>query len=472
MRKKKLTTTFLFSFLFILCASSAEVTLQNNEINTKGELDYTSYSGAQNPTDTNENGEPICIKATRGLTGEVPVSLCINFSSSDDPTCQLTKIVINVGSGNTIERTSGITCQPSTHTWSGEGTSEVTIFFNPPLNPGGDYCECISDSLGSYWDSGQTISATLSCSGGIVELATPFDNFYDITTYKTWRISEATLGNCPLPDSDGDSVPDSEDNCLNTPNADQADSDNDGLGDVCDNCPNTHNPDQKDSDNDGIGDVCEPQCSDGIDNDEDGSIDYPDDSGCTSADDNDEKEESIDCRNLILRAKYPRFYQGILTLEGRRLQDFIELNQQAAIATKVAVMKYIFCEFPDIVEGIEPPICLVGPITTDVPEICPPLDCFIDGPGCMDPYQYSRVHIPDAVLTTLGLWAEGLISKAEFDYDLNYLINKEIIIVEKERPKKIRYLPKIRPSMGVLIGLGLIAIGFVFNLIVRRFRRK
>lgn len=44
MRKGKLTTTLLFSSLFILCASSAEVTLKNNKINTKGELDYTSYS--------------------------------------------------------------------------------------------------------------------------------------------------------------------------------------------------------------------------------------------------------------------------------------------------------------------------------------------------------------------------------------------------------------------------------------------
>lgn len=39
------------------------------------------------------------------------------------------------------------------------------------------------------------------------------------------------------------------------------DSDNDGVGDACDNCVNTPNPDQADSDGDGVGDACEdPDC--------------------------------------------------------------------------------------------------------------------------------------------------------------------------------------------------------------------
>jgi hypothetical protein len=60
------------------------------------------------------------------------------------------------------------------------------------------------------------------------------------------------------PDTDGDGIPDSRDNCPHTFNPDQADADHDGIGDVCDNCRNTPNPDQKDSDHDGIGDVCDP----------------------------------------------------------------------------------------------------------------------------------------------------------------------------------------------------------------------
>jgi hypothetical protein len=51
-------------------------------------------------------------------------------------------------------------------------------------------------------------------------------------TKLSWNISEI-----PLPDSDGEGVPDTDDNCPVTANLDQADSDGDGRGDVCDDCP-------------------------------------------------------------------------------------------------------------------------------------------------------------------------------------------------------------------------------------------
>ncbi len=108
-------------------------------------------------------------------------------------------------------------------------------------------------------------------------------------------------------DTDGDGVCNDEDNCPDTPNANQADSDNDGIGDVCDtvdpcdslggdtdgdgvcndedNCPDTPNANQADSDNDGIGDVCDivDPCDnlggdtdgDGVCNDEDNCPDTP-----------------------------------------------------------------------------------------------------------------------------------------------------------------------------------------------------
>jgi hypothetical protein len=80
----------------------------------------------------------------------------------------------------------------------------------------------------------------------------------------------------PVPDTDGDSVPDDVDNCAYTPN-DQADADGDAVGDACDNCPQTGNSDQADLDLDGIGDACD-NCpadanSDQADGDSDGEGD-------------------------------------------------------------------------------------------------------------------------------------------------------------------------------------------------------
>ena len=75
------------------------------------------------------------------------------------------------------------------------------------------------------------------------------------------------------PDSDGDGLPDSADNCPSIANAEQIDTDSDVQGDVCDpdddndtipdvapdNCPLLANTDQADEDGDGMGDACEVQ---------------------------------------------------------------------------------------------------------------------------------------------------------------------------------------------------------------------
>lgn len=71
------------------------------------------------------------------------------------------------------------------------------------------------------------------------------------------------------PDTDGDGITDSADNCSSVPNYDQADMDLDGVGDSCDpdidgddiqngtdNCPYVPNDNQADSDGDGQGDAC------------------------------------------------------------------------------------------------------------------------------------------------------------------------------------------------------------------------
>src|SRR6476469_7898593 len=50
-------------------------------------------------------------------------------------------------------------------------------------------------------------------------------------------------------DSDGDGIPDSQDNCPSISNPDQQDTDGDGIGAVCDFCPNDA---ANDADHDGV----------------------------------------------------------------------------------------------------------------------------------------------------------------------------------------------------------------------------
>ena len=58
-------------------------------------------------------------------------------------------------------------------------------------------------------------------------------------------------------DSDGDGVPDINDNCPAAEDPDQTDSDADSIGDGCDVCPGTPDPEQADGDENGVGDACD-----------------------------------------------------------------------------------------------------------------------------------------------------------------------------------------------------------------------
>lgn len=102
-----------------------------------------------------------------------------------------------------------------------------------------------------------------------------------------WSEIQANPSIANIYDKDGDGILNSEDNCIEVANPDQADDDNDGIGNACDNntvvdkdgdgvvdgqdnCAEVSNPDQADLDNDGIGNTCD------ADKDGDGILDSQD----------------------------------------------------------------------------------------------------------------------------------------------------------------------------------------------------
>jgi len=140
-----------------------------------------------------------CVTIRRVLTGEQPNTLGLVFNSGCGPGAVVTAIEINMGSGHTVAPTTGITCIPNTHTWTGAGTSTARIDFSPPIAMGSSYTECIADDLGFYWSSGQSVTVYISCYTGPLSYTVSFDDFYDIVTTKTFKVSEATVGCTPTP---------------------------------------------------------------------------------------------------------------------------------------------------------------------------------------------------------------------------------------------------------------------------------
>ena len=132
--------------------------------------------------------------------------------------------------------------------------------------------------LGMTWTG--NLCSSIASAGFTCNLPTSADNSGLCETYTLLHSKPKTGGvlcckDETAPDTDGDGVPDTTDNCVGVYNPDQADADVDGFGDVCDsftcidddgddacnqgdNCLDVANPDQLDSDDDGAGDACDP----------------------------------------------------------------------------------------------------------------------------------------------------------------------------------------------------------------------
>jgi hypothetical protein len=130
------------------------------------------------------------------------------------------------------------------------------------------------------WEVESSIGSSIDSNGWYRAGDTPGTDTVMVTDPCNNGISATAEVEVMCADSDGDSVCDSDDNCPEVRNQNQADSDVDGAGDACDNCPFLLNADQLNSDGDTLGDACDncPYASneDQVDRDEDGMGDVCD----------------------------------------------------------------------------------------------------------------------------------------------------------------------------------------------------
>lgn len=213
--------------------------------------------------------------------------------------------VINIGTATSITDVN-VTVN-ITHTWDSDliitligpdGTQ--VVLSNRNGDDGDNYVDTVFDSdaanpiaggsapfTGTFTPDGDLSVYNGTISAGDWTLNVSDNAFFDTGGIDSWSLE---ICGSPVPDMDGDGVPDTSDNCPMTANFDQSDIDGDGIGDVCDddidndtilngddNCPETPNTDQSDVDGDGIGDVCDIVC--GVFASSDTPISIPDNDG-------------------------------------------------------------------------------------------------------------------------------------------------------------------------------------------------
>ncbi|SMP20212.1 Por secretion system C-terminal sorting domain-containing protein [Muriicola jejuensis] len=215
-------------------ASTSNILIQlfdsnNNPITTGGEtIEVSSTLGTVSLVTDLGNGTYSAVLTSGTVSGNAEVSFTINGQQA------LATATIEFTAGTPDPDSAIISASPTSIMADGVSTSNILIQLfdsnNNPITTGGETLE-VSPTLGTVslvTDLGNGTYSALLTSG-----TTAGDAIISLAINGTNSSSTITVTFIPY-DSDGDGIPDSEDNCPNNYNPQQEDLDGDGIGDDCD----------------------------------------------------------------------------------------------------------------------------------------------------------------------------------------------------------------------------------------------
>ena len=219
------------------------------------------------------------------LTATASSGLTVSYTSSTTDVCTVASTTVTSKSAGTCTITASqagggdfLAAADVTRSFAIKGTQTITFDQPAELTLGDDANLTATASSGltvSYTSSTTdvcTVASTTvtSKSTGTCTITASQAGDDDFLAAADVTKSFAISGAGPSPDTDGDGVKDSGDNCPLISNASQLDTDGDDIGDACDddrdgdgltnnddNCPLISNASQLDTDGDDIGDACD-----------------------------------------------------------------------------------------------------------------------------------------------------------------------------------------------------------------------
>ncbi|MDO3695830.1 choice-of-anchor A family protein [Wenyingzhuangia sp. chi5] len=167
-------------------------------------------------------------KVTHNSNGTYTIQIEVSHDGCSGPSCkELSHFSVEVNNSNTFSDVIWNSVSGSV-----SGNIELSLGNNDPFD--GFKLDNVN-GIGGGKKGSFTMTYTLSALQDQDFLAKAGNNYTQIASFTVAEFEKVLdCSGTSEKDTDNDGVPDSVDNCVNTPNPNQEDADNDGIGDVCD----------------------------------------------------------------------------------------------------------------------------------------------------------------------------------------------------------------------------------------------